>query len=732
MAIIVFFLISLTSASLLFVVQPMAAKSALPILGGAPFVWNGCMVFFQALVLAGYLYAYILSRALPVRRQPILHISLFAFALLAFPLSFAGSGHISPAQHPICWLMSMLAMSVGLPFFILSATSPLSQRWFAASDHALAHNPYVLYSASNLGSFIGLLAYPVIIEPNFSLREQADLLHYGFIVLLALFTCGAFFPMFNRASVTATMPIATGHPPARLVVQWIILSFIPASLLYGLTSYITTDIASVPLFWVIPLAIYLLTFVLVFGRHPPSQARWRMLHLILAPAMAFMALMPLTYPPIFLLFHLMAFFAAAIVCHGKLSETKPSPEHLTAFFLWLSLGGVLGGIFNTFIAPYIFVDIVEYPLMLLASVAVTGTILWPRIRYLGKVIVLWAIYSAAVWWLGSHISYLSFGGQSGESARAMVRVIMATGGILLIASGYLRLKHEPMRYALWVAPMMLVTTPLFVHVQGESVAFAGRNVFGVSRVIWREEANAWVFQHGTTYHGIQSAEAGNRLQPTSYYGVPLGEVYRALPEALGNAPVGVIGMGVGTVACYGHSGQEFDFFEINPMVDRIAHDTRYFTYLKDCAPTIHVVIGDGRINLGPSPPGYYGLIIMDAFSSDAIPMHLLTREAITGYVQKLRRGGLIAFNISNRYINLLPVLSAIAKDTGMAGAWMIHIPPPSDKLLFRSEWVVLAENDKSLTALFAENKAWQKLPKADSHFLWRDDYSNILRSILEK
>lgn len=701
---------ALLGAFLIFLVQPMAAKVALPTLGGAPFVWNGCMVFFQAALLCGYLYAHALTRLKKPAAQALIHVALLAATLaFAFPLTFAYTG-LNPAHAPLPWLLTMLAFSVGAPFFILSATAPLTQAWFAASRPGA--NPYALYAASNIGSFGALLAYPALVEPNFPLSAQANLLYGGFALMLGLFALLGWrlVKTAGRGAAHAQETPVAAIPP-RTLARWLVLSFIPAGLLYAVTGYITTDIASVPLFWVAPLALYLLTFVLVFKNRPPRLETWRILHRLGAPLMAIAALLPQAFPAPFLLAHLLIFFACAMMCHSRLAALKPPPAQLTAFYLVMSAGGVLGGLFNTFIAPALFNTVTEYPLLLLASLLVISPLRPLPSRRAALLMVLAASAAAALFWFGSE--WLP-----ARRAWLMLLVVLAFTGV---AALYLAYRERTLHYVLCLSLIALLAPPLYTRIQGERVAFTDRNVFGVSRVIWMEDLNAWQFRHGTTNHGIQSADAASRLKPVAYY-TPLKQVFAALPPALQTAPVGVMGMGVGTVACYGKPAQRIDFFEIDPLVDLIAR--RHFTYLSDCPPVKQVEIGDGRLGLARAPEGEYGLIVADAFSSDSIPIHLLTREAVEIYAARLKPGGLLAFNVSNRNIDLLPVLSAVADAAGMKGVYRFDIPPPEMKLAFPSQWVVLAREESALKPL-----GWEALPAPDARFLWRDDYSNILRSV---
>lgn len=728
---ILYFLISLLGASLLFFVQPMAAKAALPILGGAPFVWNGCMVFFQTLLLGGYLYAHLLNKALPVHRQPLVHVPLLAMALLAFPITFAGSGAIDAATEPMLWLLSMLALSVGLPFFVLSATSPLSQRWFAAAMPG--REPYVLYAASNVGSFAGLLAYPLVIEPLLPIARQATLLYVGFGLLLALFVATGL-PHLLRAPKTANSATRTPQkapaPHARIL-SWIALAFVPSSLLYGITSYITTDIASVPLFWVVPLALYLLTFIVAFGARAPNLHRWQTLHRMGAPAMAFLALLPLSYPAEFLLVHLVIFFATALVCHGRLSALKPAPEHLTGFFLWVSFGGVLGGAFNSFLAPAVFATVIEYPLMLVASLAVVNVALpWTllKVRDALKILAVWISFGGLFWVFGTQMPSIDTLMDGKSSARPLFLALFTASSLVLLMVIHYRTKLRPMVHMAWMVPMLVFTIPIFNALMNNHETLVARNVFGVSRIVYQPAKHAWFFRHGTTYHGVQSSVEAERLKPTSYY-APLIDVFQSLPSALAKTPVAVMGMGVGTIACYGKANQEYDLLEIDPLVEKIAYDTRYFTYLRDCPPKKNIILGDGRISLSRTADGRYGLIILDAFTSDAIPMHLMTREAMAMYAQKLAKGGMIAVNISNRHVDLIPVLAAIAQEVGMVGVHKLSIAPADKPLQLSSRWVVLARDAAALKSLKKTSTDWETLPEADATFLWRDDYSNLLRSM---
>lgn len=638
---------SFLGAFLLFLVQPMVAKIALPTLGGAPYVWNGCMVFFQAALLGGYVYAHIATSKLSRRNLPIVHLLfMFAVMLIALPLHFTLSDNINPITHPMGWLFMLLITTVGLPFFVVSATAPMVQHWFARTAHKDAHNPYFLYAASNIGSFIALLGYPFIIEPLMPVVQQAWLFSLGYVVLIALFGGMAWF--MRNASMTEVRTQAFEvaktalKPLPRERAFWVLLAFIPSSLLYGVTTFVTTDIASVPLLWVLPLALYLLTFILVFANRPHGIALAKKLHVPAVLLLLILPLLPLALGTGLMLLHLLVFFIVAMACHGILSERRPHAAHLTEFYLLMSLGGVLGGLFNALLAPMIFNNVMEYPLILALSLPVAGTLYVKTMPPLRE------------------------------------KLILALAGFS----------------AVFVLPLLNVQG----REQAAEVKFTERNFFGVNRVAYNPKLEAMQFWHGTTNHGVQSTREEDRLAPVAYYTL-LKQVFALAPAK--TKPVAVLGLGVGTVACYGARGQAFDMYEIDPAVERIARDENYFTYMRDCAPTKQVVLGDARLKLADAEDQRFGIMVMDAFTSDAIPVHLLTKEALALYASKLAPRGVMAFNISNRHINLKRVLSAVAAENGLVGITRLDLlqAQPNDEVA----------NDRMLAAvrkcIHAERKA---------------------------
>lgn len=738
MLVLLYFLISLTSAFLLFMVQPIAAKAVLPILGGAPFVWNGCMLFFQTLLLGGYFYAHTIIQRLSTRQQVIIHLSLLGVALLIFPSSFGNTSVINAANYPLLWLMVTLTLSIGIPFFALSATAPTIQGWFALAGHRRSANPYFLYSASNMGSFSALIGYLVFIEPNLTRSAQLMLLHVLFGVLVALFI-SAGVKLYRagpqaQAAINADDGAPLDWPQIR---YWLTLSFVPSSLLYGVTLYITTDVASIPLLWVIPLALYLLTFVLVFSDKPVGMRMARYLHIPAATTILMVYLSDLGYDMWLMLVHLAAFFLIVMSCHSSLSQSRPAAAKLTHFYLWISLGGVLGGIFNIFVAPHLFTNITEYPLMIFLSVAVCmpprllQSIPWKREVALPAGIILFTSFVFYLILVNSESIAASISRQSDEVHYAvwelvyeLVRMVV----VVMLCFGAQR--YIAFRGSLFLSLLVGFFVMSSVYPDREYM-FEKRNIFGVSRVFYVPDINVNLYRHGTTDHGKQSRDPERRLELTSYYGYPLGMVFEALGQdkKLAGKPVAAIGLGVGTVACYGTPGQQFDFFEIDSLVLKIAENENLFTYLRDCPPEINVEIGDGRINLAKKENGRYGIAIIDAFTSDAVPMHLMTLEAVSMYLDKLADGGVLAFNVSNRHLDLMPVLSTIAHQLGIQAYAYRFFQGEDDTLLDSADWVVLTRDENFGERLQKLNGDWVHLEDNNPDELWRDDFSNIFDAL---
>lgn len=721
-------------ALLLFLVQPMVGRMLLPLLGGVPAVWNTAMVFYQAALLAGYAYAHFSTKWLGVRRQAALHVAMLLLPLLVLPIAIL-HGWTPPTTHnPIPWLLAALAVMVGLPFFVVSATSPLLQRWFSAGAHRHAGDPYFLYAASNCGSLLALVSYPVLVEPHLGLMQQSRWWAIGYIVLAVLTAiCGVWVWRTARNPVTATEPAPSTRSAAsveRLTWQrrlrWVLLALVPCSLMLSVTTYITSEVAPIPLLWVIPLGIYLLTFILVFARRKLVPHRWMvrafpfvvvilvtMLARVMLKSGSFVAF---AWPAVM---HFAGLFVVAMVCHGELAKDRPSVSHLTEFYLWISAGGVLGGMFNALLAPLIFPTVIEYPVTLLLACllmpqAASGTAS-KRTRILDVALpILLGLFTAGLVVMVEH-------GRIGEPRLALALECVPPAVLCLF---FLR---RSLRFALGVLAILLTTTMALrseIHVVLRARSFFG--TYGVELMPGAEYIH--VFRHGTTMQGLQSLDPKARRIPLLYYtkAGPLGETIAALPNEL-KQRVAAVGLGVGAAACYAEPGQHWTFYEIDPEVERIAANPKYFTYLEDCPADVKVVIGDARLSLQREPDGQFGLMILDAFNSDMIPLHLVTREALALYMRKLTPNGVLAFHITNRRLDLEPVFANLVRDAGLFA--LICIDPATPEEWSRtgkatSWWVVVTRNAQWLN-LLAQDPRW-RLPETQAGVgLWTDDFVSV-------
>jgi spermidine synthase len=702
-------------AGLLFLVQPMFAKMVLPLLGGAPAVWNTAMVFFQACLLGGYVYAHVLTRNVPPAWQAAVHLALLAAAFATLPIAVAASWSPPAESAPVPWLIGLMAVSIGLPFFTVSATAPLLQRWFAQSGHAAAKDPYFLYGASNLGSMTALLAYPLLVEPTLTLANQAWAWTAGYGALAALIAACAFG---LRRSAAASAPAAAA-PPAPLAwrtrLHWLALAIVPSSLMLGVTTHISTDVAAIPLLWVAPLALYLLTFVIAFARKPllgPNSA-------VLAHTFAITCLV-LTFwlskkLPTDLSLHLLAFFVTALMCHCELARRRPEVGHLTEFYLWLSLGGVLGGAFNALLAPLLFTGAYEYVLVLIFACLLRPPQDMAPDKHARLIDVVLPLVLLAVL-IPLNMMHGAYGLHAGVVAASVYAVYSA----LALFS----FRNRPLRFTLGVAAVLVA--PLSAP-DGARVIFHERSFFGIAHVTVSADGKWHFLRHGTTVHGAQAVAPDLQREPQTYYSrhSPIGQVFAAMEERADARDVAVIGLGTGTLACYRRPGQDWTFYEIDPIIDRLARDSRYFNYLSECAPEARTVLGDARISLARAANGVYDVFVLDAFSSDAVPMHLLTREALSLYLAKLAPDGILAFHISNRYLKLEPVVARLAADAGLSSLAQFHIPPFVVGMEVGSLWVVMTRTPEALEP-FRQDERWRALAEQPGMSLWTDDFSNII------
>jgi hypothetical protein len=619
------------SALLMFWVQPMIAKMLLPLLGGTPTVWNTCMVFFQATLLAGYAYSHFLTKWFSIRTQGIIHAGLLLTTFTALPLALSENAMQSaPWQSdPFLWLIQQLFLVVALPFFTVSTTGPLLQKWFSRTNHRSAKDPYFLYAASNLGSLIALLSYPVLVEPNLRLPQQTGVWSWFYAAFVVLFGGCALILWRTRRS-EAALPMAApdapqqpGSVPGSDVIswgrrgRWILWAFIPSSLMMGVTTYLTTDIASIPLLWVIPLAAYLLTFILVFARRQvfPIAVLSRILPAT-AIALTFLILTNVKDPPWLLIsLHLFFFFIAAMVSHSRLASDRPSSKQLTEFYLWLSVGGVLGGLFNALLSPLVFQTVIEYPLAMVLACLVRPVS--PEEESVGRRFWIDLVVAAAVG-VATGLLAIFIPRFSLEPYQLWMMVIFGVPLIICYVLG-----RHPARFALALGAVMLGGS-FYTVIHGKTL-HVERNFYGALRVTLDPDGRFNRFYHGTTIHGIQFIDTKRQAEPLSYFHRtgPFGQAFRVFEETPAKPSVAVIGLGAGAMASYAKAGQHWTFYEIDPAVLRVAQDANFFTYLRNSTnATVEHKLGDARLRLREAPDASFGLIICDAFSSDVPPLHL--------------------------------------------------------------------------------------------------------------
>ena len=711
------------SAGLLFWVQPLIAKTLLPILGGAPAVWNTCLLFFQSMLLVGYLYAVASSRWLSLRSQAAVHVALLLLIAIYLLRSPAHAPVLTALQpdHPTRWLLQNLLISIGPPFFILSASNPLLQSWFSRLRHHLAVDPYFLFAASNAGSLIALVAFPLVLEPNLGLSEQYHFWRVGFAVLITL-ACVIALALKPLASVTTDVApqISAKKLPVLQRLRWLALAFVPSSLMIGVTTFITTDVASVPLLWVIPLALYLLTFVLAFSkRQLVSPASLNRPMMVAALVVILILASGATEPAwVLILANLGFFFVAAMMCHGQLANDRPAVAHLPEYYLWIALGGALGSCFNVLIAPVLFTSIVEYPLAIVIACMLQRTETEQSSFGPRDVIYPLAVYILTIS-LAALVTY-------SRPSSSIFSLFIVLGVPLILINHFFRAR--PLRFGLGLCAVMLAS--VFYNGLTDRTIHTVRNFFGTSRVTIDSTGRINSLYSGNTVHGRQFVEQSRHCEPLSYHheNGPLGQVMAVFNAAPANPRVAVIGLGVGAMASYSQPDQEWTFYEINPDVIKLARNSRYFTYLQDCARgSLRIVEGDARLNLQNAPAGHYGLIVLDAFSSDAIPVHLVTQQALDLYLSKLADGGILAFHISNRSLDLKPILADLADSRKLECIAFDDLKPSSLEGKDPSQWVVMARAAPEISNL-SINSQWQRL-NGHGGRVWSDDFSNILRAI---
>jgi SAM-dependent methyltransferase len=653
-------------AFLLFLVQPIIAKQILPWFGGSAAVWATCMVFFQMVLLVGYAYADFTTRRLTPKRQAILHVALLALSLAVLPITPDVAWKPQGEENPSWRILGLLTLTIGLPYFILSTTSPLLQAWFARRFHIV---PYRLFALSNLASLLALLAYPVMVEPWVSTLTQS----IAWSVCYALFAALCAYAAISSARadpVVAATPAADATveaPPAALrQLTWLTLAAMASFLLLAFTNHICQNVASLPFLWILPLSLYLATFILCFD-HPRWYSRnvFLLLAAVLLPLMAWYSdslNLKLVVP-----MYLAGLFVCCMFCHGELVLLKPAPRYLTRYYLMISLGGAIGGLLVGLVAPYVLTGYFELAIGLIACALL---LLYRTFRMAWWVmLVSAAVVGATAWGAGKAIDY-----QIANS-----RIMM-------------------------------------------------RNFYSVLKTRETEEPTPFrSLVHGGIMHGGQLMAPQYRLRPSSYFGTTsgYGRMFASLPDT--PRKVGVIGLGAGSIIAYARKGDTFRFYEINPQVVDVAK--REFTFMQDTPAKIEVVLGDGRLSLEREPDQQFDVLAMDAFSGDSIPMHLLTRQAMEIYLRHLKPGGVLAFQATNRFINIAPIVASLAAEFGLAAVLVSDFPENEEGPNYwtaSTDQVLVTLNRKLLEAEPIHSVATE-IPVPAGFRVWTDDFNNLLR-----
>lgn len=716
-----FGLAAFTSAALVFVLEPMIGQLLLPRLGGSPAVWNTSLAFFQIALLAGYGYAHLLQRLGAVRRQVAAHLVVLAGAALTLPLRLSSVLGEGSANHPILWLLAVLALSVGAPFIALSASAPLLQAWLAKSGGGEGEkNPYALYAASNLGSLLGLLAYPFAIQPLSGLRLQSAGWSLGYVAFAGLML------LLGWALVAGTDDAAPADAKAGRGsavswsdrAAWLLLAAAPSSLLLGVTAHITADVASGPFLWTPPLAIYLLTFVIAFQTRPLIAPRTVLvLQALIAPLCLWLEpIRTRDWLPL-LTVHLAAFFATALMCHQALAGRRPAAGRLTEFYLWVALGGVIGGAFNAFLAPLIFNDVWEYPLaLILAGLARP----WRQIPSYKATVALMLLGLGCVLFLADPDVQIAQGLEA-----ALVAVTLGSAFLL---------RDRPPAFMLLSAG--LAVAGLLAHTSYD-VGESRRSFFGVVQLGQAEvpELGGAVryMMHGSTLHGAEAMAPDWRCTPLTYYEPtgPIGQVFTRAEAEKPSLSFGVVGLGTGTASAYVRAADRMRMFEIDPLVVRLAYDR--FAYVRGCAKgPVQIVLGDARLSLEREPPGQFDVLLVDAFSSDSVPTHLLTVEAMRLYLHVTRADGVIILHLSNRNLELTAPAAAAVAEAGGVSLGQSYQPARNAPLFKDAPSIVLvAARTPEALARFRTDPRWRPTHPYEVR-AWTDDYSNVIGALVRR
>ena len=697
----------------------MAGKMLLPYLGGAAAVWTTCVLFFQFMLLMGYVYAHLLARIADTKKQILAHVFVLVLPLAFLPIRFGVISTEALSLHPSTQLLLMLTTSAAVPFFVISSTAPLVQNWFSRSRHEASHDPYFLYSASNAGSLLALIAYPFIIEPRIGVAGQTRLWFAGYVVLAGLIvsTAGLLASPSGRGRRVLNAPSEGLILRQRLF--WIAAAFLPSALMLAVTNHITANVGSVPFLWIFPLALYLLTFILAFARriHATSTRISRLIPVVLLAVFPLVAAGVVAPPGLNWMvigLHLLLLYCAALLCHTRLAESRPDPEYLTEFYFWIALGGVLGGLFTATLSPLLFKTVLEYPLLVAlipffrAGRSERATFTIP------------AILAAALLltWLIFRFTHLD----ADTEAIALVHTAM-----LFIAY---KLKNNVQRFAWSFAVLMLAYALILPgYIEGANRIYVTRNFFGVKKILDDPDARLRKLLHGDTIHGTESTDPTRAGEPLSYYypGGSVSDVIEVMRQRNKPQHFGVLGLGSGTMAAYADPRHRVTFYEIDPSVDPIAQ--RFFTFLPRCGSNCDVIIGDGRLEVARAPNESLDLLLLDAFSSDSVPTHLISREAVQLYLTKLVPDGILMFHVSNRYLDVEKLVSSLVADAGLIAYSRFDDAGDLRKLGKTSANHIVAARRLEHLQPIAARQGWNRVTRPADFQPWTDDYSNLLSLI---
>jgi spermidine synthase len=742
-----------SGAFLLFQVQPLIGKYILPWFGGGPGVWTTCLLFFQVLLLGGYAYAHFSATRLKPRTQGLLHGALLLVAMIALPIAPGGFWKAHVAGSPTLHILLLLGGTIGLPYFVLSATGPLLQQWFSARHPGVS--PYRLYALSNIGSLLALLSYPVFFEVKFTRLVQANLWSAGFVVFAAL--CGycawlswrqaaaPMSPVAATADPDAADPLvaALEAPSATDKLLWVTLPAIASVLLLATTNKLCQDVAVIPFLWVLPLSLYLLSFVICF-----DHARWynRPVFgalLAIGLVVVFQLLASGNGAPLWLQVtgYTGALFVACMFCHGELYQLKPLPRHLTGYYLAISAGGALGGILVALVAPAIFSDYRELPIGLWLLSYFAGIVCFRHrswaLAYGTAVGLMLAMFVLPV--MRAHIDdrvevgteFLEF--FSYRAWAILVGLVLFLAAAVSVRSRGLLREWRPRLGGFMMALSVAVGVTVIVQWQDRDTGMlvdSSRNFYGTLKVfehnIGDPAEHYYLLLHGATTHGLQLTADDKAMLHTTYYGENsgVGLAIEHLPRPAGQRRIGLVGLGTGTLASYGTPGDYLRIYEINPAVKRLAESR--FTYLRRCPAKVDVIMGDARLSMerevAAQDAQKFDLLALDAFSSDAIPVHLLTKEAFALYWRELKSDGILAVHTSNRYLELRPVVERLAAESGLTAVTISDDLEPT-WWIYRTTWILVTKNESFLEQpAISEVAEWAQAAKGP---LWTDDHASL-------